>query len=138
VFAGNAGNRVIVEEPEFLSLVHVAADRLAVKGLLEDHMPVVPGVGIAAGHLEEAVAAGDAEDGSDGDLTGLHMITGSEERFELDLTQAMAGPRSFLGGIPEKNSLVIGSMHTTSGHCTGSDMHEIAALMLSPRAQQVT
>ena len=74
MFAGNAGNRVIVEEPEFLSLVHVAADRLAVKGLLEDHMPVVPGVGIAAGHLEEAVAAGDAEDGSDGDLTGLHWV----------------------------------------------------------------
>ena len=37
----------------------------------------------------------------------VKMITGSEERFELDLTQAMAGPRSFLGGIPEKNSLVI-------------------------------
>ena len=76
MFAGNAGNRVIVEEPEFLSLVHVAADRLAVKGLLEDHMPVVPGVGIAAGHLEEAAAAGDAEDGSDGDLTGLQLAEG--------------------------------------------------------------
>jgi len=34
-------------------------------------------------------------------------IMGSDERFELDLTQAMCGPRSFLGGIPEVNSLVI-------------------------------
>lgn len=37
----------------------------------------------------------------------IKMITGNEERFEIDLTQAMCGPRSFLGGIPEVNSLVI-------------------------------
>lgn len=37
----------------------------------------------------------------------VKMITGSEDRFEIDLTQAMAGPRSFLGGIPEVNSVVI-------------------------------
>jgi len=42
----------------------------------------------------------------------LHMkadvrIIGGDERFELDLTQPLAGPRSFLGGIPEVNSIVI-------------------------------
>lgn len=37
----------------------------------------------------------------------LKMLQGSEERFEVDLTQAMAGPRSFLGGVPEVNSLVL-------------------------------
>jgi hypothetical protein len=37
----------------------------------------------------------------------VRVLTGGEERFEVDLTQAMAGPRSFLGGIPEVNSLVI-------------------------------
>jgi hypothetical protein len=37
----------------------------------------------------------------------VRIITGSGEREELDLTQAMVGPRSFLGGIPEVNSLVI-------------------------------
>lgn len=37
----------------------------------------------------------------------VRIISGAEEKFEIDLTQAMAGPRSFLGGIPEVNSLVI-------------------------------
>ena len=37
----------------------------------------------------------------------VRIISGGDERFELDLTQAMAGPRSFLGGIPEVNSIVI-------------------------------
>jgi hypothetical protein len=37
----------------------------------------------------------------------VRVITGGDERFEIDLTQAMAGPRSFLGGIPEVNSVVI-------------------------------
>jgi hypothetical protein len=37
----------------------------------------------------------------------VRIISGSEERFELDLTQALAGPRSFLGGIPEVNSMVL-------------------------------
>lgn len=37
----------------------------------------------------------------------VKVISGSDERYELDMTQAMAGPRSFLGGIPEVNSLVI-------------------------------
>ena len=37
----------------------------------------------------------------------VRIISGGDERFELDLTQAMAGPRSFLGGIPEINSVVI-------------------------------
>lgn len=37
----------------------------------------------------------------------VRIISGSEERFELDLTQPLAGPRSFLGGIPEVNSMVI-------------------------------
>jgi hypothetical protein len=37
----------------------------------------------------------------------LHVITGGGDRFEIDLTQAMFGPRSFWGGVPEVNSLVI-------------------------------
>lgn len=37
----------------------------------------------------------------------IRIITGGDERFELDLTQALAGPRSFLGGIPEVNSVVV-------------------------------
>jgi len=38
----------------------------------------------------------------------LKVLTGSvSERFEIKLTQAMFGPRSFWGGIPEVNSLVV-------------------------------
>lgn len=37
----------------------------------------------------------------------VKILTGGGERYELDLTQAVAGPRSFWGGIPEVNSLVI-------------------------------
>lgn len=37
----------------------------------------------------------------------VRVITGSENRYELDLIQPMAGPRSFLGGIPEVGSVVI-------------------------------
>ena len=38
----------------------------------------------------------------------LKILTGTaSERFEIGLTQAMFGPRSFWGGIPEVNSLVI-------------------------------
>jgi len=37
----------------------------------------------------------------------VKILTGGGERFEIDLTQAMAGPRSFWGGIPEINSMVI-------------------------------
>lgn len=37
----------------------------------------------------------------------LKVITGGGDRFEIDLTQGMAGPRSFWGGVPEVNSLVI-------------------------------
>jgi hypothetical protein len=37
----------------------------------------------------------------------VKVISGSEQRFELDLTQPMAGPRSFFGGIPEVGSCVI-------------------------------
>lgn len=37
----------------------------------------------------------------------LKIITGGGERYEVDLTQAMSGPRSFFGGIPEVNSLVL-------------------------------
>ncbi len=36
----------------------------------------------------------------------VKLLTGGD-RFEVDLTQPMAGPRSFLGGIPEVNSLVL-------------------------------
>lgn len=37
----------------------------------------------------------------------LKVITGGGDRFEIDLTQGMAGPRSFWGGVPEVGSLVI-------------------------------
>lgn len=37
----------------------------------------------------------------------IKVLTGGGDRFEIDLTQAMAGPRSFLGGVPEVNSIVI-------------------------------
>lgn len=37
----------------------------------------------------------------------VKIITGMDDRFEVDLTQAMAGPRSFWGGVPEVNSLVV-------------------------------
>lgn len=37
----------------------------------------------------------------------IKVLTGGGERFEIDLTQGMAGPRSFWGGIPEVNSMVI-------------------------------
>ena len=37
----------------------------------------------------------------------IRLLTGGGDRTEIDLTQAMAGPRSFWGGVPEENSLVI-------------------------------
>jgi hypothetical protein len=37
----------------------------------------------------------------------LRILTGGGDRFEVDLTQGMAGPRSFFGGVPEVNSLVL-------------------------------
>jgi hypothetical protein len=37
----------------------------------------------------------------------VRVITGAEDRYELDLIQPMAGPRSFLGGIPEIGAMVI-------------------------------
>jgi hypothetical protein len=37
----------------------------------------------------------------------VRVMTGAGDRFEIDLTQAMCGPRSFWGGVPEVNSLVI-------------------------------
>lgn len=37
----------------------------------------------------------------------LKILTGGGDRFEIDLTQGVAGPRSFWGGIPEVGSLAI-------------------------------
>lgn len=37
----------------------------------------------------------------------VRILTGASDRFELDLTQAMAGARSFWGGIPEEGSVCI-------------------------------
>ena len=37
----------------------------------------------------------------------VKVLTGAGDRFEIDLTQGMCGPRSFWGGVPEVNSLVI-------------------------------
>lgn len=37
----------------------------------------------------------------------LKIVTGGGDRFEIDLTQGLTGPRSFWGGVPEVNSIVI-------------------------------
>ncbi len=37
----------------------------------------------------------------------LKILTGGGDHYEVDLTQAMAGPRSFLGGVPEEGSLAV-------------------------------
>ncbi len=37
----------------------------------------------------------------------VKLLTGGGYRLEVDLTQALAGPRSFWGGVPEENSIVI-------------------------------
>lgn len=37
----------------------------------------------------------------------VRVITGGGDRFEIELTQGLAGPRSFWGGIPEVDSVVI-------------------------------
>jgi hypothetical protein len=37
----------------------------------------------------------------------VKVLTGGGDRFEVDLTQPMAGPRSFWGGVPELNSVVL-------------------------------
>lgn len=37
----------------------------------------------------------------------VKLLTGGGHRLEVDLTQAMAGPRTFWGGVPEVNSLVV-------------------------------
>jgi hypothetical protein len=37
----------------------------------------------------------------------LKILSSSSERYEIDLTQGMAGPRSFWGGVPEVNSLAV-------------------------------
>jgi hypothetical protein len=37
----------------------------------------------------------------------VKMLTGGGRRSEVDLTQGMCGPRSFWGGVPELNSVVI-------------------------------
>jgi len=37
----------------------------------------------------------------------LRILTGGGDAFEIDLTQPMVGPRSFWGGVPELNSIVL-------------------------------
>jgi len=37
----------------------------------------------------------------------VKVLTGGGDRYEIDLTQGMAGPRSFWGGVPEVNSIVL-------------------------------
>lgn len=81
-------------------------------------MAFPPGYNIPTGYVPgaETVSSGDAFGIKVGLITRvdeLHMkcdikvITGGGQRFEVDLTQGMAGPRSFFGGIPEINSLVL-------------------------------
>lgn len=40
-------------------------------------------------------------------LADVKILSGGVERYEIDLTQSQAGPRSFWGGVPEVNSLVL-------------------------------
>lgn len=40
-------------------------------------------------------------------IVDLKILSGGGFRPEVDMTQAMAGPRSFWGGVPEVNSLVL-------------------------------
>ena len=37
----------------------------------------------------------------------VRLLTGGGDHYEVDLTQSMAGPRSFWGGVPEVGSLVL-------------------------------
>lgn len=37
----------------------------------------------------------------------IRVLTGGGDRFEVDLTQPLVGPRSFWGGVPELNSIVL-------------------------------
>jgi hypothetical protein len=37
----------------------------------------------------------------------IRLVTGGGDRYEVDLAQPMCGPRSFWGGLPEVNSMVI-------------------------------
>ncbi|MDB9721080.1 hypothetical protein OAA67_04300, partial [Winogradskyella sp.] len=37
----------------------------------------------------------------------IKILTGGGEQVEIDLSQGMCGPRSFFGGVPEVNSIVI-------------------------------
>src|SRR5690606_10277578 len=37
----------------------------------------------------------------------VRVLAGGGERFEVAFLQALAGPRSFWGGVPEENSLVL-------------------------------
>lgn len=37
----------------------------------------------------------------------LRILTGGGDRFEVDFTSTVAGPRSFWGGVPEVNSLAV-------------------------------
>lgn len=46
----------------------------------------------------------------------VKIITGGGDRFEIDLTQGMTGPRSFWGGVPEVNSVVIVGYRRTHKH----------------------
>lgn len=77
-----------------------------------------PGYNIPTGYVPgaETVSSGDPFGLKVGLITRvdeLHMkcdvkvLTGGGHRYEVDLTQGMAGPRSFFGGIPEVNSIVL-------------------------------
>lgn len=57
----------------------------------------------------------------------LRVLTGGGDRYEVDLTQAIAGPRSFLGGIPEVGSLVI-----VGARRKHKNLHEVVILGYIP------
>src|SRR6478609_881231 len=48
----------------------------------------------------------------------IKILSGSSERYEIDLTQSMSGPRSFWGGIPEVNSMVVVGYRRIQKHLT--------------------
>jgi len=57
----------------------------------------------------------------------LRIITGGGDRFEVDLTQPVYGPRTFLGGIPEINSIAIIGYRRIQKH-----LHDVSILGYLP------
>ncbi len=62
----------------------------------------------------------------------IKVLTGGGTRLEVDLTQGMVGPRSFWGGVPELNSLVLLGYRRRS-----KDLREACILGYIPTANRL-